>query len=391
MPASRIVFHLGCPKTGTTFLQELMWHHRDQLRAAGVLYSSLYPEANFRAAVDLLGEHFNGWEDPLSDGAWERLVHTLRRTRAHTAVISHELFAGASEAVAARALADLSFADVELVLTVRDLDRQIAASWQEDLKNAHFMSFEEYALAVCPDNDVGDWYGDEFWRRQDVPRVLRRWAKDLPADKVHLVTLPRRGTGPDELWRRFASVLGVDASVADPRAEELRGNRSLGQREAALLRRVNARVEGQVPWPVYGEVMVHLAEQVFGRVPDPIVVPAAHRGWVARCAAEMVAALRGSGHPVVGDLDELLVDASAPASVRHPDTADEAELLETAVEVLARSLFLDPVPPPRAPALPRSVALGQRALWASYGVAARTRDRLRGRGGSPGSADGDQH
>ncbi len=79
MPASRIVFHLGPPKTGTTFLQELMWHHRDALREVGVLYSATFPEANFRAAVDLVGENVNGWHDPLVEGEWGRLVIAARR------------------------------------------------------------------------------------------------------------------------------------------------------------------------------------------------------------------------------------------------------------------------------------------------------------------------
>ena len=378
MARPRVILHLGTPKTGTTFLQEVMWHHRDVLAERGVHYPGGFAESHFQAAVDLQGVDFNDWHDDAGEGAWERMVEQVRRLSG-TVVLSHELFGEVSAERARRALDDLSFADVELVLTLRDLGRQIPASWQEDLKNRHYMSFEEYAAAVCPDNDVAAWYGNEFWRRQDVPKLLARWTPDLPREKVHLITLPRRGSGQEELWRRFASVVGVDPDVADTEHPAIRRNRSLGQREAQVLRRVNVLLEDLVPWPVYGEVMAHLAEQVLGQHRDPIQLPDAHRGWVSRCAAEMAGALRGSGHPVVGDLDELLVDTVGPEGARHPDEGTEAELLEVAVELLATSLFLKPVPPPRGPRRPRTIRAAERVLWKAYGGAVRVRDAVRGR------------
>jgi hypothetical protein len=210
-----------------------------------------------------------------------------------------------------------------------------------------------------------------------VPKVLQRWARDLPAERVHLVTLPARGTGRAELWQRFAQVIEVDPGVADPAHPLIRRNRSLGQREAQLLRRVNVLLEDRLEWPQYGEVMAHLGEHVLGQRHDPILLPQEHRGWVARCSVEMVEALRGSGHPVIGDLDELLVDPVAPVGARHPDASDDAELLEVAVELLATSLFLRPVPPPEPPPLPRFVEAGQRLLWTAHARASRTRGALR--------------
>ncbi len=372
-----MLLHIGAPKTGTTFLQELMWHHRHALAAHGVHYPGRHPELHFEAAIDLQGVDFNDWHNPAAEGAWGRLVDELRGLRG-TAVVSHELYGDASEEVVDRALADLAFADVEIVLTLRDLARQLPAAWQEDLKNRHYMSFEEFAAAARPDNDVGAWYGDEFWRRQDVHRVLLRWTRNLPTDKVHLVTLPRRGAGQEELWRRFASVVRVDPALADPAHPEIRRNRSLGQREAQVLRRLNVLVEDRVEWPVYGEVMAHLGEHVLGQGGDPILLPAEHRGWVAKAAQEMVDALRGSGHPVVGDLDELLVDTVAPQDGRHPDAGDDAEVLATAIELLATVLYLKPVPR-EPPPLPRAVALADRVVWRAYVTARHARDVVRSR------------
>lgn len=135
------------------------------------------------------------------------------------------------------------------------------------------------------------------------------------------MVVPAHAVGGSDLWKRLASVLGVDPAVADPSHPHLRRNRSLGQREAQLLRRMNQLVERQVPWPVWGEAMVHLAEQVFGRTPDPIVLPARQPGWVARCSVEMVGALRGpetSGRAGRGRRDAGAPPQQRSSTVRTP-------------------------------------------------------------------------
>ena len=39
---------------------------------------------------------------------------------------------------------DLSFAEVHVVCTARDLARQIPAVWQEDVKNRHVVTFADF-------------------------------------------------------------------------------------------------------------------------------------------------------------------------------------------------------------------------------------------------------
>jgi hypothetical protein len=75
----RVLLHIGTPKTGTTFLQELMWHHRQALAAHGVHYPGATPQAQFDAAIDLQGVDFNDWHNPLGEGAWPALVEQTRR------------------------------------------------------------------------------------------------------------------------------------------------------------------------------------------------------------------------------------------------------------------------------------------------------------------------
>ena len=54
---TRVVLHVGLPKTGTTYLQAVLAHHRDALREAGVLYPFVKPQAMFLGAVEVRGSH----------------------------------------------------------------------------------------------------------------------------------------------------------------------------------------------------------------------------------------------------------------------------------------------------------------------------------------------
>ena len=49
----RVIVHIGEPKTGTTFLQQVMWRNRGELAAAGVLLPGHHPQDHFRAQNDL--------------------------------------------------------------------------------------------------------------------------------------------------------------------------------------------------------------------------------------------------------------------------------------------------------------------------------------------------
>ena len=349
MSARRVILHVGTPKSGTTYLQDLLWESRSSLAEAGVLYPGAGPEAHFQATLDLKQDDFNGWDDPAVRGAWNRLVEAARAHEG-TTVISHELFGDLPPEVIARVHADLDFAEVHVVVTARDLARQLPAVWQEDVKNRHFMPFDEFVQVVQSDSWDGVWYGRDFWLRHDVPAVVRRWAAGVPADRVHLVTVPQRGADPEALWQRFAGVVGVDPALAVPPGG--RRNKSLGRAEAELLRRLNERLDYGVDWPTYaGRITHHVAANVLAERPSSgsLAVAPHDRPWVAVRAAAMVEDLRACGCRVVGDLDELLVHDTGSAEAAPAPTADE--MLDAALDAL---IALIPTGPPAAPQEPES-------------------------------------
>src|SRR6476469_3668220 len=73
-PGTRVVLHVGLPKTGTTYLQALLAGHREALREAGVLYPFVKPQAMFLGAVEVRGsrEKF-GLAEPEVAGTWAAL------------------------------------------------------------------------------------------------------------------------------------------------------------------------------------------------------------------------------------------------------------------------------------------------------------------------------
>ena len=342
MSTQRVILHVGTPKSGTTYLQDLLWNSRAALADAGVLYPGDVPEAHFQATQDLKQEDFNGWGDPAVCGAWNRLVGAAR---AHdgTTVISHELFGDLPPEAIARVHADLDFAEVHVVVTARDLARQLPAVWQEDVKNRHFVPFDEFVRVVRSESWRDAWYGRALWLRQDLPAVVRRWSTGLPPARVHLVTVPQRGSDPAALWQRFAEVVGVDPAVATP--PDGRRNKSLGRAEAELLRRLNERLDYGIDWPTYAaRITHHVAANVLAERPSSgsLTVPPGDRPWVTARADAMVAELRAAGCRVVGDLDELRVPSAGRAEAAAAPSAEE--ILDAALDALAALIPTGPAP-----------------------------------------------
>ncbi|MPZ65618.1 MAG: hypothetical protein GEU83_08915 [Pseudonocardiaceae bacterium] len=331
-----VYLHVGGPKTGTTYLQAVLWHNRDALRRDGLLYPGRDSCSQFHAVQDLLRISFNGYDDPSVADAWDRLISELR-SEPGSVLISHELLALAAAEHVEHAMQALSFAEIHVIYTVRDLARQVPSVWQEDLKNRHTLSFTEFTRGLRDDDPNPHTLVELFWRFQDPVGVLRRWGADIPPEQVHVVTVPPAGSAPGLLWERFAATIGVDPSRYETDVGHA-SNRSLGVVEANLLRRMNPVLAEELDWPAYQRwVTRFLTTSVFGardRV-IPITLPAAEYGWVLERSRHFVAELRDAGYHVMGELEEILPVTPAPDGVsRHPDDASDAEQLAAAADAM---------------------------------------------------------
>jgi hypothetical protein len=325
----RVFLHVGTPKTGTTYLQDVLWRNRRELRRRGVHYPGRHHDAHFLAAMDLQGATAEEVGVASLPGAWDRLVDQVSSARG-TVVVSHELFSAMGSDRIERARDALGGGELHVVCTARDLGRQLPAVWQENLKNRHTLGFAEFLDSVR-NSAEGHWLGELFWRMQDVPDVLRRWAGTLPPQRVHVVTVPPAGSAPRLLWQRFATVLGVRSDDLDDASAE--PNHSLGLAEAQLLRRLNLALPRDLSWELYELTVREQVIDVLARRSGGTrraTLPPDQLPWVTEQAKRMVADLAEAEYQVVGDLDDLLPTAVPPGP--DPDAVSDAELLDVALE-----------------------------------------------------------
>ncbi|MBO9522755.1 MAG: hypothetical protein J7518_14580 [Nocardioidaceae bacterium] len=330
--ARTVIVHVGAPKTGTSFVQDLLFSERDALRKRGILYPADRFDAHFLAALDLMELPWGGIERE-AGGAWDRLAAEIRAWDG-TAIISHEILATASRQQTARALESLGGegTEVHVVLSARDLVRQIPAEWQENVKHRKTLPYGDFLDELrdpARSTEVARW----FWGVQEIPDVLDRWGSSLPPRQVHLVTVPPPGSPRDLLWQRFSSVLGLDPDELT--LDDSRANVSLGVAEAALLRRLNERLADRVHnhnyRPLVRENLVHqhLSKE---RISDRLSVPDDVAAWAADLSRRWVVELAQRGYDVVGELDDLLPQPAGAFS--DPDDPDPAELAEAGLNAL---------------------------------------------------------
>lgn len=326
--AERVIVHVGLPKAGTTFVQTIMWHNRDRLRAEqGFLYPGADRMDHFEASQDL--RH----DQSVFAGAWERMVGWAQEWPG-TVLISHEFFSMATHEQASRAVADLAPAEVSVVVTARDYVRQFPAVWQEYLKIETDEGLDAYMEKALAHEVPGAW----SWRSQDLPAVLDRWGSAVGDDRVHLITLPPAGAPRNLLWDRWVQVVGVDDSRMD--TDVSFGNESLGAPQAALMRAVALQLAPPLTKPAvrhrwvrqyFGhEVLVPQKGPRFGLRPHHVD----HLRDLSRTAVETIAA---RDYRVVGDLHDLVPPDEQP-ELAHPDDVTEAEMLEVAAAAIVQMI-----------------------------------------------------
>jgi len=314
-----VVLHVGAPKTGTSFVQDLLFRSREQLAGLGTLYPADRFDAHFLAALDLMELPWGGLEHT-AVGRWDRLATEVRAWPGDV-VISHEILATASREQVARALSSLSGAppgrqrEVHVVMSVRDLVRQIPAEWQENVKHRRTLGYHDF-LAQITDPARATTVAGWFWGVQEVPAILDRWGATLPPERVHVITVPKPGAPVNLLWERFAEVFGLDPDALDATSD--RSNPSLGVAETALVRHLNERVNGGVLANEHYREFVRelLAHRTLSRRTDAprLRLPDDVRAWAVRLNDAWIEELAQRGYQVIGSLDELRPDPLGDAT-----------------------------------------------------------------------------
>ncbi|MBA2573750.1 MAG: hypothetical protein H0V02_03035 [Nocardioidaceae bacterium] len=337
-----VFLHVGVAKTGTTYLQRNLQLNRKRLRKHGVLYPGASNAGHFFASLDLQGRSLRHAPAKI-DGAWSRLVEEANAWSGST-IISHETFARTPRETIASAVKSFAASDVRVLLTVRDLERQLSAVWQERLKNQNAQTYDAFlrsVMATAPgvgqDRQSPD--PEAFWGVHDIVSLAERWAEVVGPESVLLVTVPPSGTDRQELWRRFSQA--VELPAVHLKVDDAVSNKSLGVAETELLRRLNARLPADLTSSVYRR---HIKRKfVQGTlVAEPshggLSVPRQWHGPIGEVASATIDALAGGGYRVVGNLEDLRPRLS-PGTGNMPDELEDGTLLNVALDLLIREIL----------------------------------------------------
>lgn len=246
-------------------------------------------------------------------------------------VLSHEHLVLACSAQAERAVRSLEPRRLTIVITARDLARQVASSWQQQVKQRFRGSLAEFAADVLERAPAAE----EFWRQQDVLAAVDTWLEHVPVGQVVLVTVPSSGERPVLLWERFAYACGIDPSGFD--LDVATPNESLGAAQIELLRRMNVALGDRLAFDDGYRALVRrfvandllagqLAYERFG-------VDETTHTWATATGNAVITGLHERGVTIVGDPADLVPAPFAPST--DPAAIEERTIAAAATELLA--------------------------------------------------------
>jgi hypothetical protein len=322
-----VYLHVGPLKTGSTFLQDLLWRHRDDLARQGYHHPGAHANEMWLAANDVQDGTFVDYEIPQASGVWAQVC---QRALAYDgpSVISHEMLGLSTEEHIDRIVSSLSPARLQVIVMARSLAAMLPSLWQESVKSVGRDGRQSWPAFLASQRATRVPVTDALL-------IVQRWLAHIPAEQVHVVTVPPAGTDPAVLLGRFSAALRIDATSWP--ADAAVRNVSIDMVQAELIRRLNQTSAASLDHRAQ-RLLVHDAVLPGLRPPSParrIRLPLSEREWVEPETARRVDGLRDSGAVLHGNLDDL----SSPPELWQDlsDAVSEADLLEEALHLLVLS------------------------------------------------------
>lgn len=321
---SDVYLHVGPVKTGSTYLQDLLWANRRSLADQGVLHPCEHANEMWFATNDIQDGAFVQFDMPEAAGVWDRV-----RDRAlgfdGPSIMSHEVLGMSTDEHVATIAASLHPATLHVIVMARSLAALLPSLWQEKIKMV--------------DPDIG-W--PEFVEEQhrsgapwtDASLIVSRWLPYVPASRIHVVTVPPRGVDRGLLLQRFAAAIGVDTSGWEGGDA---ANASLDAVQSELIRRLNHVTSESLDIRAQRR-LVNTGVLPLLRPADPgwrHRLPATARQWVEAESTRRIDRLHEDEVVIHGTLQDLETHGDPyDASGR---TVTDSELLAEALRLIAAS------------------------------------------------------
>ncbi|HEX5861144.1 MAG TPA: hypothetical protein VFY58_04835 [Nocardioides sp.] len=319
----RVFVHPGPLKTGTTYLQSLLYANRASFLAQGLTIVG-DQGSHYRAANDLMRRKAL-LTSQVPRGAWNRTRAAVLRAPGD-AVMSCERYSLFRAEHVGRLLQDFAGREVHVVLTLRDPVAVLPARWQEGIKNGGTATWAEFQESVV-DNP------SRLQRMTRAMSTLETWGTALPPERVHVVTVPPSSAPRTLLLERFCEAIGADPAGLET-FEATRSNPSMDLATTELIRRVNAQetvaLSGRAQ---QSEIKTFLAPELAARNRGrPELSSDALQAAKGQSQA-LVQRIETGGFHVIGDLADL--ESSTTSAPTGAGDVDPDEVLDRAAVAIA--------------------------------------------------------
>lgn len=323
----RVFVHPGPLKTGTTYLQSLLYANRQSFLAQDI---SIVGDqgSHYRAANDLMRRKAL-LTSQVPKGAWKRTRAAVLRAPGD-AVMSCERYSLFRPEHVQRLLQDFADREVHVVLTLRDPVAVLPARWQEGIKNGGTATWAEFQEEVV----------EKPARLQRMTRAmstLETWGTALPAERVHVVTVPPSSAPRTLLLERFCEAIGADPTRLET-FEAARSNPSMDLVTSELIRRVNAQDDVALSGRAQqSEIKAFLAPELAAKNRGRPQLSEATLQAAKGQAQALVHRIEAGGFDLVGDLDDLTsTTASSPMDAGELDLDEVLDRAAVAIATLAQ-------------------------------------------------------
>lgn len=319
--------HIGAFKTGTSFIQKVLMDGRGELAELGVLW----PGSDWQSVVQGVQGLRDNRKVPFEK--WTDLVGEIDRWHGDSVVLSMEFLSLLSDEQVATCVESLGQHRLRVVLTARDLGRQIPAQWQESVQNASSWAYRDYVDGLTSMAPMTNRYGRHFWNKQDFAALLKPWSRHVPPADLIVVTVPPSGAPKGLLWERFCESVGIPADRFDSATS---ANESLGAASAEVMRYVSAAAEGtKVSDAVRRNLKKVVSKDILAarKSSEPtLLLPPEYQEWTTKRSRTLIADIAALEPTVVGDLEELMpiYAAERDNTTTDPSTIPTEQLMEAA-------------------------------------------------------------